>query len=103
MSNLLLQLVDEKKVGLDDKISTWLPDLLHADKVTVGQLATMTSGYRDYVPNPKFLKVNDTDVFKVWTPRRSSYTPTSTGRGVRPGHPARTQTAPRSCSRRWRP
>jgi CubicO group peptidase (beta-lactamase class C family) len=29
MSTLLLQLVDEKKVILDDKVSTWLPDIPH--------------------------------------------------------------------------
>jgi CubicO group peptidase (beta-lactamase class C family) len=68
MTNLLLQLVDAKTVSLDDKVSTWLPDLPHADEVTLGQLASMTSGYHDYVPNPDFLKVNDTQVFKVWTP-----------------------------------
>jgi CubicO group peptidase (beta-lactamase class C family) len=37
-------LVDEKKVSLDDKVATWLPDLPHADEVTLGQLAQMTSG-----------------------------------------------------------
>ena len=49
VSTLLLILVDEKKVALDDKLSTWLPDIPHADRVTLGQLAQMTSGYVDYV------------------------------------------------------
>jgi CubicO group peptidase (beta-lactamase class C family) len=49
VSTLLLILVDEKKVSLDDKLSTWLPDIPHADRVTLGQLAQMTSGYVDYV------------------------------------------------------
>lgn len=49
VSTLLLILVDEKKVALDDKLSTWLPDTPHADRVTLGQLAQMTSGYVDYV------------------------------------------------------
>jgi CubicO group peptidase (beta-lactamase class C family) len=49
VSTLLLKLVDEKKVSLDDKLSKWLPEIPHADRVTLGQLAHMTSGYVDYV------------------------------------------------------
>jgi CubicO group peptidase (beta-lactamase class C family) len=49
VSTLLMILVDEKKVGLDDKLSTWLPDVPNADRVTLGQLGQMTSGYVDYV------------------------------------------------------
>src|SRR6476646_9813940 len=49
VSTLLLKLVDEKKVNLDDKLSKFLPELPHAERVTLGQLAQMTSGYVDYV------------------------------------------------------
>ena len=49
VSTLLLRLVDEGKVSLDDKLSKWLPDVPHSDRVTLGQLAQMTSGYVDYV------------------------------------------------------
>ena len=49
VATLLLKLVDEKKVSLDDKLSKWLPEIPHADRVTLGQLAQMTSGYVDYV------------------------------------------------------
>ena len=68
IANLLLQLVDEKKVSLDDKLSTWLPDLPHADEVSLGNLISLTSGYRDFVPNAEFLKINDTQPYKTWTP-----------------------------------
>ncbi len=68
IANLLLQLVDEKKVSLDDKLSKWLPDLPHADEVSLGNLISMTSGYRDFVPDPEFLKVNDTQPYKPWIP-----------------------------------
>jgi CubicO group peptidase (beta-lactamase class C family) len=55
VSTLLLKLVDQKKLSLDDKLSKWLPDVAHADQVTLGQLAQMTSGYPDYVlGNPEF-------------------------------------------------
>src|SRR4029077_18702592 len=49
VSTLLLTLVDEKKVSLDDKLSKFLPEIPHAERVTLGQLAQMTSGYVDYV------------------------------------------------------
>jgi CubicO group peptidase (beta-lactamase class C family) len=49
VATLLLILVDEKKVSLDDKLSKFLPEIPHADRVTLGQLAQMTSGYVDYV------------------------------------------------------
>jgi CubicO group peptidase (beta-lactamase class C family) len=49
VSTLLLELVDQKKVGLDDKLANWFPDLPEADQVTLRMLANMTSGYADYV------------------------------------------------------
>ncbi|ORW03975.1 serine hydrolase domain-containing protein [Mycobacterium kyorinense] len=67
VSTLLLKLVDEKKVHLDDKLSTWLPDIPNADRVTLGQLAHMTSGYPDYV-NDEFIAARDADPFRQWTP-----------------------------------
>ena len=46
---LRLKLVEDGKVALDDKLSTWLPQVPHSDRVTLRQLAQMTSGYVDYV------------------------------------------------------
>ncbi|HEX9177957.1 MAG TPA: serine hydrolase domain-containing protein [Mycobacterium sp.] len=68
VSTLLLKLVDEKKVRLDDKLSRWLPDIPNADRVTLGQLAQMTSGYPDYVlGNEAFSAALYADPFKQWT------------------------------------
>ncbi|ORV14669.1 serine hydrolase domain-containing protein [Mycobacterium celatum] len=67
VSTLLLKLVDEKKVRLEDKLSTWLPDIPNADRVTLGQLAHMTSGYQDYV-NAEFTAARDADPFRQWNP-----------------------------------
>lgn len=69
MSTLLLILVDEGKVSLDDKVSTWLPDLPHADEVTLGQLAQMTSGYVDFEQTPELTAANYADPYKQWTPQ----------------------------------
>lgn len=65
---VLLQLVDEDKVSLDDAIGRWVPQIPHADEVTLGQLATMTSGYQDYVlGNDAFETTELTNPFKAWT------------------------------------
>lgn len=70
VSTLLLKLADEKKVSLRDKLSKWLPDIPNADRVTLGQLAHMTSGYRDYVlDNPDFNAALAADPFRQWTPQ----------------------------------
>lgn len=68
IANLLLQLQEQKKISLDDKLAQWLPDLPHAAEISLRNLISMTSGYRDFVPDPGFLKVNDTQPYKTWTP-----------------------------------
>lgn len=68
VSTLLLKLVDEQKVSLDDKLSKFLPEIPHADQVTLGQLAQMTSGYVDYViGNTKMNDALYADPFRRWT------------------------------------
>ena len=68
VSTLLLELVDEQKVSLDDKLSEFLPEIPHADKVTLGQLAQMTSGYVDYViGNTKMNDAVYANPFRRWT------------------------------------
>jgi CubicO group peptidase (beta-lactamase class C family) len=69
VSTILLQLVDEKKVRLDDKISKWVPEIPHSDEVTLGQLAQMTSGYTDYViGNDQVDAQLLLDPYRQWTP-----------------------------------
>lgn len=68
VSTLLLRLVDEQKVSLDDKLSQFLPEIPHADRVTLGQLAQMTSGYVDYViGNTKMNDAAYANPFRRWT------------------------------------
>lgn len=70
VATLLLQLVDEKRVSLDDKLSRWLPEIPNAHRVTLGQLARMTSGYRDYViGNPAFEQTVYANPFRQFTPQ----------------------------------
>lgn len=68
VSTLLLKLAEEGKVGLDDKLSEFLPAIPHADRVTLRQLAQMTSGYVDYViGNTEMNDALFADPFRAWT------------------------------------
>jgi D-alanyl-D-alanine carboxypeptidase len=55
LGTILMILAEQGKIGLNDKISKWLPDLLMADKVTTGMLMKNTAGYKDYVLNEDFV------------------------------------------------
>ncbi len=68
VATLLLRLVDQGTMGLDDRLSTWLPDIPHSDQVTLRQLAQMTSGYPDYVlGNQAFTDALYADPFRQWS------------------------------------
>ncbi len=67
MSTMLLELVDRKKVTLDDKLSKFLPNLPYASRVTLRNLANMTSGYADYVYQPELLNGTTLNPFRQWT------------------------------------
>ncbi|MEV4945137.1 serine hydrolase domain-containing protein [Streptomyces sp. NPDC053755] len=66
---ILLQLVEEGKVGLDDTVERWLPDLPKADRITLRMLATNTSGLHDYVTDPAFTAELEAHPFRQWTPK----------------------------------
>ncbi len=68
MSTLLLEFVDQKKTTLDTKLSTYFPNLPNARKITLRNLAQMTSGYADYVYQPETLQGINRDPFRQWTP-----------------------------------
>jgi len=67
IGQIFAKLVDEQKVSLDDPLSTWLPDLPDADKITVKNLLNMTAGYADYVYQPSLLQAYSRDPFQQWT------------------------------------
>ncbi|MDH6133304.1 D-alanyl-D-alanine carboxypeptidase [Kitasatospora sp. MAA4] len=67
MGTMLLQLVDEHVVSLDDPISRWLPDVPHADQITLRMLGSSTSGLHDYVTDPAFLAELEAHPFRHWT------------------------------------
>lgn len=63
---VLLQLADEGVLKLDDRLSVWEPEIPHADEVTLLQLAQMTSGIQDFVPNPAFVEGSYSDPYRMW-------------------------------------
>ena len=67
LGTVLLQLVDEGKVGLDDTIDRWLPNALASDKVTLRMLINCTSGYADFVAQKTFVDALYKDPFRAWT------------------------------------
>jgi CubicO group peptidase (beta-lactamase class C family) len=68
VSTVLLELVDQKQVGLDDKLSNWFPDRPEADQVTLRMLANMTAGYPDFVlGNDEFDSELYKNPFRQWT------------------------------------
>src|SRR5881397_674592 len=67
LGTLLMEFVDEHKVGLDDTIDRWMPDLPEADMVTLKMLANHTSGYADYETDPAWVAAEQADPFHIWT------------------------------------
>lgn len=46
----ILLLAEDGKLSLDDPVGKYLPELTDADRITIRQLLSHTSGYRDYWP-----------------------------------------------------
>src|SRR5258708_33990689 len=67
VSTMLLELVDQKKGSLDTKLSDFLPDVPNADRITLKNLANMTSGYPDYVYQPAVTHPLNLDPFRQWS------------------------------------
>lgn len=66
--NLLLQLEDEGKLSLDDKLAKYRPNFSEANEVTLRMLADVTSGYPDWVQgNEPFQKLLFENPFRQWT------------------------------------
>jgi CubicO group peptidase (beta-lactamase class C family) len=68
MATLLLEFVDQKKVTLDTKLSNYFPAFPNASRITLRNLAQMTSGYADYVYQPETMHGVYADPFRQWSP-----------------------------------
>lgn len=68
MATLLLEFADQKKTTLDTKLSQYFPNLPNAERITLRNLAQMTSGYADYVYQPETIDGLYRNPFRQWTP-----------------------------------
>ncbi|MGJ5749259.1 serine hydrolase domain-containing protein [Streptomyces puniciscabiei] len=66
----LLQLVDRKKVGLDDPIGTYVDGVPNGDRITLRQLADMRSGLFNYSEDPGFDKALTSHPQRPFTPQQ---------------------------------
>ncbi len=68
LTTIALQLQDKGRLSLDDTLSQWYPDYPNADRVTLRMLASVTSGYPDYIQeNPPFQAAQLAEPFRQWT------------------------------------
>jgi D-alanyl-D-alanine carboxypeptidase len=66
--NLLLQLQDEGKLSLKDKLAKYRPNFPEANEVTLRMLANVTTGYPDWVQrNEPFQQLLFENPFRQWT------------------------------------
>jgi D-alanyl-D-alanine carboxypeptidase len=66
---LLLQLEDKGVLSLNDRLSKYVPNLPDANEVTLRELASVTSGYPDWIQgNEAFQRVLLENPFRQWTP-----------------------------------
>jgi CubicO group peptidase (beta-lactamase class C family) len=67
LTTIALQLQEQGRLSLDDTLSKWYPDYPNADRVTLRMLASVTSGYPDYIQeNPPFQAAQEAQVFRQW-------------------------------------
>ena len=67
----LLMLVEANQLSLDDAVGKYIPGLTRGDDVTIRQLLTHTSGYRDYAPEdyivPEWQKpISSAQIMERW-------------------------------------
>ena len=67
---LILRLAQDGRLGIDDPVSTWIPDF-SAPGVTLRHLLAQTSGIPDYAANPAFLPAIRGRIMGPWPPEEN--------------------------------
>jgi D-alanyl-D-alanine carboxypeptidase len=65
----MLQLVDQKLVGLDDPISRYVAGVPNGDTITLRQLGEMRSGLPSYTRSPEFFAALTSNPRRTYTPQ----------------------------------
>jgi D-alanyl-D-alanine carboxypeptidase len=67
---LLLQAADEGLLSLDDTIDRYVDGVPNGDKITLSQMADMTSGVANYSETAQFDDELTSDPYQVWKPEQ---------------------------------
>jgi len=65
---IILELIEEGKLKLNDKISSYLPELPYSEIVSVKQILNMTSGYYEYSMDEYYKSEFSKNPLKKWQP-----------------------------------
>ncbi len=76
----ILQLQEEGKLSLDDKVSKYVPNLTRGNEVSIRQLLSHTSGYQDYWPQdyvPPFMlqSITTEKILDLWARKPLDFDP----------------------------
>jgi D-alanyl-D-alanine carboxypeptidase len=64
-ATIILQLVQERRLALDDPVAHYYPGVPNGDSITIGDLLDMRSGLPNYTYDPAFVQQPQ----KAWTPQ----------------------------------
>jgi D-alanyl-D-alanine carboxypeptidase len=67
-ATVILQLVDQGKLGLDDPVSKYQPEVPNGKNITIRELLNMTSGLFSYTDDEGFQQAFFANPSKVWQP-----------------------------------
>lgn len=67
-ATVILQLVDEGRIGLDDPVSRYRPDVPNGEDITIAQLLDMSSGLANYTEDLALNEQMDSNPGRVWSP-----------------------------------
>lgn len=65
---IILELIDEGKIKLNDKINIYLPNLPYSDIISIKQILNMTSGIFEYSNDISFINDFNLNPQKKWQP-----------------------------------
>ncbi len=68
-ATVILQLVDQHKLGLDDPVDKYQPEVPNGKNITIRELLNMTSGLFTYDGDEGFAQAELADPYKVWDPQ----------------------------------
>lgn len=66
---VILQLVDEGKIGLDDPVAKYQPDVPNGENITIRELLNMTSGLFNYTEDKDLEQAFLAQPERIWTPQ----------------------------------